>query len=69
MRGKDIIRSNRERAGIRSNKELAERIGIPLSTFNYRISHPGTWIQYELRELVKVTGMPDEDLVLLIRKG
>ena len=63
----DIIRANRERVRIASDTELAIRIGMPVPTIRYRMKNPSTWKQYELRDLCRITNMPDEDIVALIR--
>ena len=62
-----IIRSNRERAGISSDRKLSERIGLKYPTFRVRMKDPGGWKLYELKSLIRTTHMPDEDILALVR--
>lgn len=64
-----IIRSARSRVGIDDDKSLAELIGIPYPTFRYRLKRPETWRNYELKALIKVTHMADEDIVTIVKGG
>jgi hypothetical protein len=64
---KTIIRSNRERSGIRSDSELARVTGIGYRTLLRRMDDPGSMLLCELRVLAKKTRMSDEDLLELIR--
>lgn len=64
---KTIIRSNRERAGIRSDMELSKVTGIGYRTLLRRMDDPGSMPICELRVLAKKTGMSDEDLLELVR--
>lgn len=63
----ELIRANRERAGIRNDKELSERIGLPYQTLRYRFKYPSTWKVFELQSLIRVTKMPDEDILELVK--
>ena len=67
MNETNIIRANRQRVGIDTDKELARRIGMPESTFKYRIKHPTSWIRYELQAIIEITKMPDADIVTLMK--
>lgn len=67
MNETNIIRANRQRVGIETDKELARRIGMPIATFRYRMKHPTTWIRYELQSIIEETKMPDADIVTLMR--
>ncbi len=70
MTERDIIRSARERAGIRSDKELMERTGLPYSTFMHeRKIDPGSFILRELRQIIKKTDMQDADILALVKGG
>lgn len=63
-----IIRSARERAGIMSDRELAERTGLSYSTMMHqRRNDPGSYILRELRQIIKHTGMSDESIIALVR--
>ncbi len=64
---KTIIRTNRERSGIRSDSELARVTGIGYRTLLRRMDDPGSMLLYELRVLAKKTHMSDEDLLELVR--
>lgn len=64
---KTIIRSNRERSGIRSDSELARVTGIGYRTLLRRMDDPGSMLLCELRVLAKKTHMSDEDLLELVR--
>ena len=70
MTEREIIRSARERVGITSDLELMKWTGLKYSTFMHqRRSDPGSYILRELRQIIKVTGMSDEDIVKLVRGG
>ena len=43
-------------SGVRTKKELAKRIGMPLSTFQYREAHPGTFKLEEIWRLESILG-------------
>lgn len=64
---KTIIRTNRERSGIRSDSELARVTGIKYRTLLRRMEDPGSMLLCEIRALVKKTHMGDEDLLALIK--
>lgn len=64
---KTIIRSNRERSGIRSDTELARVTGIKYRTLLRRMEDPGSMLLCEIRALAKKTHMGDEDLLALIK--
>lgn len=64
-----LIRADGVKAGIRDDKELSKRLGMPYSTLRYRMKYPSTWKMYELQSLVKITKMPDEDILALVRRG
>lgn len=64
---KTIIRSNRERSGIRSDSELARVTGIRYRTLLRRMDDPGSMLLCEIRALAKKTHMSDEDLLALIK--
>lgn len=64
---KTIIRTNRERSGIRSDSELARVTGIKYRTLLRRMEDPGSMLLCELRVLAKKTRMSDEDLLEIVR--
>lgn len=64
---KTIIRTNRERSGIRSDSELARVTGIKYRTLLRRMDDPGSMLLCELRVLAKKTRMSDEDLLEIVR--
>lgn len=64
---KTIIRTNRERSGIRSDSELARMTGIKYRTLLRRMDDPGSMLLCELRALAKKTRMSDEDLLEIVR--
>jgi len=43
-------------AGIRTQKDLAKRMGMPASSFQYRVSHPETLRLGEIWQLEKIIG-------------
>ena len=43
-------------AGIRTQKDLAKKIGMPQSSFQYRVSHPETFRLQEIWRLEKLIG-------------
>jgi len=67
MKDKDGIRAAREMVGIRSDRELMQRCGIPESTF-YHMDDLGNMKLWQLREIIKATNMPD-NLIISIAKG
>ncbi len=50
------------KARIRTKKELAKRLGLPLSTFTYRLAHPETFRLSEVWRLEKVLGKMEDVL-------
>lgn len=63
-----VIRSAQERAGIKSDYELTQRAGLSYSTFSHiRKKDPGSCILREMRQIIKHTGMTDEDIVAWVR--
>jgi hypothetical protein len=64
---KTIIRSNRERSGIRSDSELARVTGIGYRTLLRRMDDPGSMLLCELRVLAKKINLPDNELLELIK--
>ena len=64
---KTIIRSNRERSGIRSDSELARVTGIEYRTLLRRMDDPGSLRLFELWAIVKKTKMADDDLLMLVK--
>ncbi len=63
-----VIRSARERAGIMSDRELTEKAGIPYSTYmQQRRTDPGSIILREMRRIIKVTDMKDEDILAWVK--
>lgn len=64
MTAKTIIRSNRERVGITSDRQLMDECGIPYSTFTHeRANDEGSYILREVREIIKITDMPFRDVL------
>lgn len=64
MTAKQIIRSNRERVGITSDRELMQEVGIPYSTFTHeRTSDEGSFVLREIRSIVNKTNMPFRDVL------
>lgn len=43
-------------AGIRTQKDLAKKMGMPASSFQYRVSHPETFRLGEIWQLEKLIG-------------
>lgn len=43
-------------AGIKTQKDLAKKIGMPASSFQYRVSHPETLRLGEIWRLEKIIG-------------
>lgn len=43
-------------AGIKTQKDLARKIGMPASSFQYRVSHPETLRLGEIWRLEKIIG-------------
>lgn len=63
-----IIRACCQRAGIRTDGELSKQLGLSRVTVSQgRMAKPGNWLLSELRVIVKITGMSDEDILELIR--
>ena len=59
----EIIRSNREKAGIRSELELSKVTGLSYQTLvRTRMKDPGSFKVYELRQIIKYTDWTPEDL-------
>ena len=70
MTEREIIRSARERVGIRSDRALAECTGLSYSTLMHeRRTDPGSFILRELRQIIKKTDMQDADILALIKGG
>ena len=68
MTEREIIRSCRELAGITSDRELAERTGLSYSTMMHqRRSDPGSYTLREIRQIIKHTGMDDENILMLVK--
>ena len=44
------------KAGIRTQKDLAKRMGMPASSLQYRVSHPETLRLGEIWQLEKIIG-------------
>lgn len=42
--------------GVRTQKDLAKKIGMPPSSFQYRVSHPETFRLQEIWALEKIIG-------------
>ena len=64
MTAKQIIRSNRERVGITSDRSLMEEAGIPYSTFTHeRSKDEGSYSLREVRKIVEITNMPFRDVL------
>lgn len=65
---RQILRSNRERVGITSDKEFAKQLGFSYSTYvHQRKQNPASFILYELRAIIRLTNMPDEDILALVK--
>ncbi len=47
---------------IKTKKDLAKRLGLPLSTFTYRLQHPETFRLSEVWRLEKVLGKMEDVL-------
>lgn len=59
----DILRAARDRAGIRSDRELCELTGIAYTTFTHkRANNPDSFKSYEMRQIIKKTGMTEREL-------
>lgn len=62
MTAREIIRSNRERVGITSDKMLMEEAGIPYSTYTHeRAKDEGSYLFREARSIIEITKMPFRD--------
>lgn len=67
---KDPARGIIEAAGMRLGMEptqLRERVHITKSTWSRRMQSPSTLTLGDLRSIVKVTSMKDEDIVEMVR--
>lgn len=62
-----VIQINMARSQISSKAQLANVTGIKLPTLNNRFRAPGLLRLYEIREIIRATGMPDADIVDLVR--
>lgn len=49
--------------------ELAKRAGIPVGTIYHRIHNPDTFKLGELKRLIHVLGVSDEDKLRILQKG
>ena len=52
---------------IRTIPELSRRTGIKRTTSYERVNHPETMTVAELREIVRVTNMADEQIAKIVR--
>ena len=52
---------------IRTIPELSRRTGIKRTTAYERVNHPETMTVAELREIVRVTNMEDEQIAKIVR--
>lgn len=70
MTEREILRSNRERIGITSDREFTKRLGFSYSTYvHQRKTNPASFTLYELRAIIRQTGMPDADILALVKGG
>lgn len=65
---RQIIRKCAAACGITSSQELSEATGIPKSTLDHsRAEDSGTYRVWELRRLIKITKMTDQDIIDFVR--
>lgn len=58
---RSLIRKNMETNGIRTNKELAEKICMPEATLNYRLRNPETFKLGEMHRIRLILRIPEEE--------
>lgn len=64
---KNIIRSAAAAVGIFSDKELSQKTTIPYSTLRKRYREPETLLLSEIKILIRVTKMPEHEILALLR--
>ncbi len=64
-----VLRMEMAKVKIRSAPELAVRTGMKRSTAYARTKHPETMTLAELRSIVRVTNMSNEQIIRLVREN
>ena len=64
-----VFRVNMARALINDIKELSQRIGIEDQRLRKRFVNPSMMRLYEFRAIINETGMPDEDILKIVKGG
>lgn len=62
-----VIGVNMDLNLIRTQKELAERIGLTPQLMGVRLVKPGSIRLYELRAIINELNMPDEDILAVVK--
>ena len=62
-----IINIAMARAGIETKRDLAKRTGIKYGTLNERFQKPEQLRLFELKAIADETGMPDEDILQIVK--
>lgn len=62
-----VIGSNMDLNLIKTQKELAERIGLTPQLMGVRFVKPGGIRLYELRAIINELNMPDEDILAVVK--
>lgn len=63
----NVIDSTKYRAGIKTNKQLAERIGLIPQTLSHKRKYPSTFTGGDIATLSKLLSWSDEEIATFIR--